>query len=291
MTHPVIKQTREKPRAILGVLTERIMTSQPCPVTNKVQKRGNAGANMSACVALNVKASMKQSGSTQTESDVSLKIPEYTVVAFSLIELKVKRNGKFELCLFSNNGGFEKVRSNYEIEEDGFMDLVGDFDANSPLNLNKELEKLSSHFQLLSVLPADTRSSLLQLLKTTMEDREAVSVLESVLDQMCTGKTADLGEVKEASQMQTVQAILNLLEHSDSSPTRSLLSDSSQTPSLLSDSSQTPTLLSDSSQTRSLSDSSQTRSLLSDSSQTPSLLNATHLIISAMDGETLSSEY
>ena len=40
-------------------------------------------------------ASMKQSGSTQTESDVSLKIPEYTVVAFSLIELKVKRNGKF----------------------------------------------------------------------------------------------------------------------------------------------------------------------------------------------------
>lgn len=38
---------------------------------------------------------MKQSGSTQTESDVSLKIPEYTVIAFSLIELKVKPNGKF----------------------------------------------------------------------------------------------------------------------------------------------------------------------------------------------------
>eukprot|EP00063_Salmo_salar_P062831 XP_014037666.1 PREDICTED: putative uncharacterized protein DDB_G0290521 [Salmo salar] len=91
---------------------------------------------------------------------------------------------------------------------------------------------------------------------------------------MCTGKTADLGEVKEANQMQTVQAILDLLEHSDSSPTPSLLSDSSQTPSLLSDSSQTPSLLSDSSQTPSLlSDSSQTPSLLSDSSQTPSLLS------------------
>uniref|UniRef100_A0AAZ3SKF1 Non-syndromic hearing impairment protein 5 n=1 Tax=Oncorhynchus tshawytscha TaxID=74940 RepID=A0AAZ3SKF1_ONCTS len=134
------------------------------------------------------------------------------------------------------------------------------------LNGHYELEKLRGHFQLLSVLSADTRSSLLQLLKTTMEDREAVSVLESVLDQMCTGKTADLGEVKEVSQMQTVQAILNLLEHSDSSPTHSLLSDSSQTPSL--------------------SDSSQTHSLLSDSSQTPTLLNATHLIISAMDGMT-----
>lgn len=44
-----------------------------------------------------------------------------------------------------------------------------------------ELEKLSGHFQLLSVLSAATRSSLLQLLKTTMVDREAVSVLESVV--------------------------------------------------------------------------------------------------------------
>ncbi|XP_045569376.1 gasdermin-E-like, partial [Salmo salar] len=98
---------------------------------------GYAGATVSACVALSVKASMKQSGSTQTESDVSLKIPEYTVIAFSLIELKVKPNGKFELCLIRNNGGFEKVRSNYEMEEDGIMGLRGDFAPNSPLNLNK----------------------------------------------------------------------------------------------------------------------------------------------------------
>ncbi|XP_064816090.1 gasdermin-E-like isoform X1 [Oncorhynchus masou masou] len=208
MTHPVIKQTREKPRAILGVLTERIMTSQPCQVTNKVRKRGNAAANMSA---LSMKDSMKQSGSTQTESDVSLKIPEYTVVAYSLIELYVKCNGQFELCLFSNNGGFEKVTSKDDIEADGIMDLGGDFDANSPLNLNEELEKLRGHFQLLSVLPVDTRSSLLQLLKTTMEDREAVSALESVLDQLCEGETPDLGDLEE-SERETVQAILDLVD-------------------------------------------------------------------------------
>ena len=46
-----------------------------------------------------------------------------------------------------------------------------------------ELEKLRGHFQLLSVLPVDTRSSLFQLLKTTMEDKEAVSVLESVVSE------------------------------------------------------------------------------------------------------------
>ncbi|XP_041726382.1 gasdermin-E-like [Coregonus clupeaformis] len=211
MTHPVIKQTREKPRAILGVLMERIMTSQPCPVTTKVRKRGNVGANVSTCVALRGKASMKQSGSTQRDSDVSLVIPVNTVVAYSLIELFVKCNGQFELCLFSSNGGFEKVRSNYEFEEDGIMDLVCDFDANSPLNLKKELEKLSGHFQLLSALPAATRSSLLQLLKTTMEDGEAVSVLESVLDQKCDGETPDLGDLEE-SERETVQAILDVVD-------------------------------------------------------------------------------
>uniref|UniRef100_A0A674CB79 Gasdermin Eb n=1 Tax=Salmo trutta TaxID=8032 RepID=A0A674CB79_SALTR len=181
MSHPVIKQTRVNPRAVLGVLTERITTSLPCPVTNNVQKRGNVGANVSACVFLSGKASMKQSGSTQTDSDVSLGIPANTVMAYSLIELYVKCNGKFDLCLICNNGGFEIDKSKDGLEVDGIMDLGGDFDANSPLNLNEELEKLSGHFQLLSVLPAATRSSLLQLLKTTMEDREAVSVLESVV--------------------------------------------------------------------------------------------------------------
>ncbi|XP_041726394.1 gasdermin-E-like isoform X1 [Coregonus clupeaformis] len=207
MSHPVIKQTRVNPRAVLGVLTERIMTSLPCPVTTKVQKRGNVGA----CVALSGKASMKQSGSTQTDSDVSLVIPANTVMAYSLIDLYVKCNGQFELCLIHKNGGFEMDKSNYEFEEDGIMDLGGDFDVNSPLNLKKELEKLSGHFQLLSALPAATRSSLLQLLKTTMEDGEAVSVLESVLDRTCDGETPDLGDLEE-SERETVQAILDLVD-------------------------------------------------------------------------------
>ncbi|XP_041727608.1 gasdermin-E isoform X3 [Coregonus clupeaformis] len=211
MSHPVIKQTRVNPRAVLGVLTERIMTSLPCPVTNNVRMHGNVGANVSAFVALSGKASMKQSGSTQTDRDVSLGIPANTVMAYSLIELFVKCNGQFELCLIRNNGGFEKVKSNYEFEEDGIMDLVCDFDANSPLNRNKELEKLSSHFRLLSVLPAAKRSSLLQLLKTTMEDGEAVSVLESVLDQTCDGETPDLGDLEE-SERETVQAILDVVD-------------------------------------------------------------------------------
>ncbi|XP_036792548.1 gasdermin-E [Oncorhynchus mykiss] len=284
MSHCLIQQTREKSREVFAVVKERIVTTQPCSVIEEVQQGGQLGELLSFCGPKSTQASVKENSSLHKDSNVSLEIPAHTVIAYGIIELEIKLNGHYELCLMSDTlGGFE-------VDGPVKKSLVGVSGArdDTPKKsfFQRELEKLRGHFQLLSVLPADTRSSLLQLLKTTMEDREAVSVLESVLDQMCTGKTADLGEVKEASQMQTVQAILNLLEHSDSSPTRSLLSDSSQTPSLLSDSSQTPTLLSDSSQTRSLSDSSQTRSLLSDSSQTPSLLNATHLIISAMDGMT-----
>ncbi|XP_052368042.1 gasdermin-E-like [Oncorhynchus keta] len=300
MSHCLIQQTREKSREVFVVVKERIVTTQPCSVIEEVQQGGQFGELLSFCGPKSTQVSVKENSSLHKDSNVSLEIPAHTVIAYGIIELEIKLNGHYELCLMSDTlGGFE-------VDGPVKKSLVGVSGArdDTPKKscFQRELEKLSRHFQLLSVLPADTRSSLLQLLKTTMEDRETVSVMESVLDQMCTGKTADLGEVKEVSQMQTVQAILNLLEHSDSSPTHFLLSDSSQTPSLsdssqtpsLSDSSQTPSLsdssqtpsLSDSSQTPSLSDSSPTHSLLSDSSQTPTLLNATHLIVSAMDGMT-----
>ncbi|XP_045575164.1 gasdermin-E [Salmo salar] len=272
MSHCLMQQTREKTREVFGVVKERIVTTQPCSVIEEVQQGGQLEELLSFCGPKSTQVSVKENSSLHKDSNVSLEIPAHTVIAYCIIELEIKLNGHYELCLMSDTlGGFE-------VDGPVKKSLVGvpgaHDDTPKKSCFQRELEKLSGHFQLLSVLPAATRSSLLQLLKTTMVDREAVSVLESVLDQMCTGKTADLGEVKEANQMQTVQAILDLLEHSDSSPTPSLLSDSSQTPSLLSDSSQTPSLLSDSSQTPSLlSDSSQTPSLLSDSSQTPSLLS------------------
>ncbi|XP_064883518.1 gasdermin-E-like isoform X2 [Oncorhynchus nerka] len=254
MSHCLIQQTREKSREVFAVVKERIVTTQPCSVIEEVQQGGQLGELLSFCGPKSTQVSVKENSSLHKDSTVSLEIPAHTVIAYGIIELEIKLNGHYELCLMSDTlGGFEvdgPVKSLVGVS--GARD-----DTPKKSCFQRELEKLSGHFQLLSVLPADTRSSLLQLLKTTMEDREAVSVLESVLDQMCPGKTADLGEVKEVSQMQTVQAILNLLEHSDSSPTHSLLSDSSQTPSLL-----------------------------SDSSQTRSLLNATHLIVSAMDGMT-----
>lgn len=44
-----------------------------------------------------------------------------------------------------------------------------------------ELERLGDHFQLLSALPASTKSSLLENITKVMEARSAVSSLQSVV--------------------------------------------------------------------------------------------------------------
>ncbi|XP_010882784.2 gasdermin-E-like isoform X1 [Esox lucius] len=206
MTHPWIRQACAKPRAVLCILTERIMTTDACHFKFNVKKIGDIGAK--ECLPSNpsttVKTSMSQKVHKEKDGKVDLKIPEHTVIAFGVIELKVQRNGKFVLCLLSNKGGFEK-ESDTGFEHDAVMG------ANNPLNLSNELEKLSDHFQLLSVLPTETRSNLLQLLRNTMKNREEVSVLESVLDQMCDGETPDLGDLRE-SVRKTVQAVVDLVD-------------------------------------------------------------------------------
>ncbi|KAJ8004808.1 hypothetical protein DPEC_G00140150 [Dallia pectoralis] len=213
MTHPLIKQSCVKPRAVLCVLTERIVTSHPCRVTQKILNSGKIWAMEKFFIDLSTfgKASLKQSGSKETDSMVSFQIPENTVIAFSLIELQVKLNGMFDLCLFSNNGGFEQVKPHDGMEEDAFRGSISD--DNSLLDLNKQMEKLSDQFQLLSVLPSETRSSLLQLLRNMMKNREEVSAMESVLDQMCDGETPNLGNLRE-SERRTVQAIVDIVLNS-----------------------------------------------------------------------------
>eukprot|EP00064_Thunnus_orientalis_P001758 superscaffoldBa00000121_g1761 len=85
-----------------------------------------------------------------------------------------------------------------------------------------KLEQLSDHFQLLSALPASTRSSLLEQITKVMEDQTAVSALQNLLDQMCLDKSPTLGDVMMTeSQKQNIQAILGLLEQKvDSAQTK-----------------------------------------------------------------------
>ncbi|XP_036395434.1 gasdermin Eb [Megalops cyprinoides] len=217
LEHCLIQQTREKRNEVFGILKERIVTTQQCSVTEEVQEQGDCGGVLGFLSNRRITVSVNENGNMQQDSNISLEIPPQTVIAYSLIELVVKHSGQYELCLQPDtHGGFEvdsSIRTFTEV--DGH---VGQHSEEAPvisaetLSLKKELDSLQAHFQQLKDLPAPTRSTLLQLLKTVMMDREAVSALESGLVQLCHNETADLSELEESPSLkQKAQTLLDLV--------------------------------------------------------------------------------
>ncbi|XP_070989158.1 gasdermin-E-like [Oncorhynchus clarkii lewisi] len=205
MSHYLIQEARNS-RSVFGVVMERIVTSEPCSIRVKKHQAGKCGAEGKVT---GVPVSVKAKGKVQEVKDVFLEIPKNTVIAYSIDEIMVQLDGHFEVRSFGK-GGFERA-----------WNLLGSCNMSAVVSLPKEcllrqeLAELRGHFQVLSSLPTAKRSSLLQLLKTTMEDREAVSVLESVLDQMLVDETPAMDDLMEETEKQTVQTILDLLHESD----------------------------------------------------------------------------
>ncbi|XP_076593385.1 gasdermin Eb [Chaetodon auriga] len=211
MSHSLVQQTKEKHRQSFGIVKERIVTMQPCSVIEEVQQEGECGGGLSFCGPKSPKLSLKENGSLSKDSNVTMEIPIHTTIAYALIELEIKHDGHYELCLMSDTtGGFEVDGPSLK----GLLGVSGaPADSSENSRLSQELERLSDHFQLLSALPVATRSSLLQQMTKVMEDRGAVSSLQIVLEQMCLDKRHDPGDVTTTeSQKQNIQEILDLLE-------------------------------------------------------------------------------
>ncbi|KAI1902490.1 hypothetical protein AGOR_G00045300 [Albula goreensis] len=206
LDHGLVKLAGLRPRVGLAVLKERIVSTQPCSISQQVQGLGGCGAMLALIGPSNVQVSVQENGNIQSDSNVSMEIPEHTVLAYSVIELEVKHNGQYELCL----GGFEVdglVRSNTAEEQP--------VPGGEPISiLHKDLEVLMVHFQCLADLPVLTRSALLQQLKEVLSDRTVLSILEDLLEGMCDEDTASLGELEQLSgpQRQMVRALLDMLQ-------------------------------------------------------------------------------
>lgn len=219
MAHPLIQQTREKHKEVFGIVKERIITTQPFSVVEDVQQGGQLGGQLSICLPNTVKVSLKPNASLHKDSNIKLEIPANTVIAYSLIELQVKATGLYELCLMSDTlGGFE-----VDGPVETFVGLSSSPKAASYKScLQQEFNRQSPHFKLLSALPPSTRSTLLQLLMTTMEDRQAVALLEDVLEEVCYGKSPVLDDVQDEVLRMNIQAVVNLLYQTDASTQRSI---------------------------------------------------------------------
>ncbi|XP_013864222.1 gasdermin Eb [Austrofundulus limnaeus] len=211
MTHCLIQQTKEQHKQVFGIVKERIVTTQACSVIEEVQQGGQCGGSLGPCGPKNHKFSLKENGSLNTDSNITMEIPTNTVLAYGLLELEVRQDGRFELCLMSGTkGGFEKVDGPATKKE-----LLGVSGARTSVKreLQQQLEQLKEHFQVLSALPASTRASLLQQISELLQDPAAIRTLQIVLDRMRQDEEPGWSDAGGTGcQQQKIQEILHLLE-------------------------------------------------------------------------------
>ncbi|XP_016893587.1 gasdermin-E isoform X2 [Cynoglossus semilaevis] len=215
MSHSLIQQTKEKKRQVLGIVKERIMTTTPCSVIEEVQQAGQCGAGLSFSCPRTTKISLKENTSLSKDSNVTMEIPSHTAVAYGLIELEIKYDGCFELCLMSDTTG------GFEVDGPVKRGLLGVTGASPHAHANSKLqEDLQIHheyFHLLSSLPVTTKSRLFQQLAPIIQDPAAVRELQTVLDHVCLDQSSSALDDISATEppKQKIQAILDLVKQCD----------------------------------------------------------------------------
>ncbi|XP_030639149.1 gasdermin Eb [Chanos chanos] len=214
LQHSLIQQTMEKKNAVFGLVKEFIVTTQPCSVTEEVQEEAGCGVFLNMSKLKRIQVSVTENGQIQTDVNVSEEIPVNTVLAYSLTELEVKSSGHYELCLLRDtSGGFEV---DGPIVKKGMVGISCDPVQQSKLPLQEETAGLQTELRVMRDLPAATRSSLFQHLHTLMQDRVALSKLESIVHGLCLGESPDRVELDQMLPVLAaeVKLVLTLLEES-----------------------------------------------------------------------------
>ncbi|KAL4646884.1 non-syndromic hearing impairment protein 5-like isoform X1 [Arapaima gigas] len=212
LEHCLIQQIREKHNEVVGVVKERVLTAEPCLISEQLQEQGECGAALGFRRPTRIQVSVKQNGSVLIDSEVLLEIPPHTVIAYSIIELEVKANGEFDLCLLPDVlGGFE-VDSHTGTRPAVCVPAGKDLQETPPnVHLN-EMRNLAPHFQQLADLPPQARSRLVRLLRETVQDGVQLAALREALDELCQGGAPDRGQLEVSCQNHGVQEFLDVLQ-------------------------------------------------------------------------------
>ncbi|XP_024296760.2 gasdermin-E isoform X3 [Oncorhynchus tshawytscha] len=193
MQHVLVQQS-QKHAEVFAVLKERILTTTPCSISEQVQEQGTCQGVLGLLGKLgthSVKVCVQENSSIEMDSDVSLEIPPLTVIAYSLIELEVRKDGHYELCLQHGTlGGFEADSEKTSPSQDSFdtlcvvdgLEWAEEIPEGAPLSaLQKNLQDLEVYLHQLVVLPESTRSTLFQRLCEVLVDRTSLTVLEHTI--------------------------------------------------------------------------------------------------------------
>ncbi|XP_055083701.1 gasdermin Eb [Periophthalmus magnuspinnatus] len=208
MSHCLVEQTMMNNNRVFGIVKERIVTTEPCSVIEEVQKEGKCTGMVTFLPRVR-KVSLKENANLSKDSNITMEIPPHTTLAYTLIELEVKHDGHFKLCLMSGvSGGFEEVDSH-----DCLTISKVPVQHSEKVDLKQDVEEFKENFEVLSAVPAQTKSSLFLQITNVISDHTAVSLLQNTLHHLCHGSVS--ASVEEYKQQ--IQDILDLVAQTGAS--------------------------------------------------------------------------
>lgn len=158
---------------------------------------------------------MKDSVKYQCGSKTAFHIPPDTVMAYSVIEITIESDGYFDLCVGPSGVESDDISIQNPIpnfsEVDGQGPLIRE---GSPLTtLKKALADVQARFCALAYLSAESRSSILHLLRKVLTKRSVLSALVDKLEVLSSGEASCFltNELSE-EQSQNIGAFLDLLK-------------------------------------------------------------------------------
>ncbi|XP_037330360.2 gasdermin-E-like isoform X2 [Pungitius pungitius] len=202
MQNPLMQQL-EKRADVLAVVKERVLTTKPCSITQtqKEQCSFQGILGLLGMLGNSVKVFSKDSSNVEVESVVSLEVPSGTVIAYSILELEIKKNGHFDICLQPGTIGGIEADSFASWPSDDPLDMV-DRGCNGEKVATRTPPSGPQEMDLspLAQLPEFTRWSFFKRLQEALMDRTALSYMECVLEELCSGETLDIAEGEELSE-------------------------------------------------------------------------------------------
>ncbi|XP_023286811.1 non-syndromic hearing impairment protein 5-like [Seriola lalandi dorsalis] len=189
MQHVLVQQL-EKRADVLAVVKERIVTTNSCSITQtkKEQCIFQGVVGLLDILGSSVKVCVKDTNNIEMDSDVSLEIPSDTVIAYSILELEIKKNGHYNICLQPGTiGGFV---SDTWPSQDSLNVVDGKCNGENVPTLQNGSQEMD--LSPLAELNQSTRCALFKKLQETMRDRTALSYLQCVLEKLCGDDTLDM---------------------------------------------------------------------------------------------------
>ncbi|XP_074125274.1 gasdermin-E [Sminthopsis crassicaudata] len=220
---PVLQQVLERKNEVLCLVTQKIVTTQKCVISEHVQIEEKCGGVVGLRTR-RLEVSVSEDGNVMRDSNVVLEIPTATPIAFRVLELYVKEDGQFEFCLLhEKQGGFERGspegRDHLDAgifgallfpflpdAVDGTSQAANLTPAEGPLSsLKHGMLLLERNFRPFVELSGHHRAALCETLWEVLLDDDLVVALDTVLSDILTGGRPQLTALAGLSRLQQQQ--------------------------------------------------------------------------------------